>query len=393
LSRNKSKTPQRPIRTPLLQRLSDFRRGPLVFMVWLAAAAVAALMIFEKGGEFEFRGIVQPVQYEVSAACTGMIDEVLVDRFETVAEGDLIARLDPLPLEASIATTRAQIDQLSSELEAARAGLGAQARRDAVDRTGELRRFVIDETAYELDALQIRVLLETDRILLQRLALRLERTAKLASEDFAAQADLDEVRLEHREVDRRIEMNAELLARTEADAMAARLRREAFESGFSTPPEEEPVLEALRKSVRVETLRLREFELQRRGMLLRSPVAGKISRILARTGQAILPGEPVAVVTDLRPAGIVYYMAESRVEPPAIGTKVLVAPLKDGKTIAESAVLRVGSEVEALPEQLWRDPAIPEYGFPVLVAAVPGIDLVPGEPVRIRIENDTSKSF
>ncbi len=372
-----------PIETPLAQRIADFQRGPMIFIVWIVAAVVTLSMLSQRAGDFEHVGIARAMQYEISATTTGRLDALLVDRFERVEAGDLIAQLDATALEARIATTRASMDQITAEIERARVRLAASTGSDIVDQVADLRRFQIDETQLHLDAVALEVALETDRIERERLALRLTRVTDLRDEGVATEAEVDEARLAHEEVARRIEMNESLRRRTEQEHRAAQTRREEFEASLPETPAEEPLLLALRESVRVESLRLEEIEIERRGLMLRSPVSGQVSEILARGGQAIVPGELVASVTIEEPAGVICYIAASQMNTPAVNTRALVSRVSEPRVTAESLVARVGPAVETLPERLWRNPTVPEHGVPVLLAAIPGLALTPGEPVRV----------
>ena len=64
---------------------------------------------------------------------------------------------------------------------------------------------------------------------------------------------------------------------------------------------------------------------------------------------------------------------------------MLVASLSHPEKVAESFVVRLGPDVEMLPERLWRQPSTPEYGRAVVIAAVPSLDLTPGELLSVRI--------
>ena len=66
-------------------------------------------------------------------------------------------------------------------------------------------------------------------------------------------------------------------------------------------------------------------------------------------------------------------------------TPVLVPSRTRPGELAESVILNVGPTVQTLPRQLWRDPRVEEYGRAVVIAAVPGMQLTPGEVVQIKI--------
>ncbi len=127
-----------------------------------------------------------------------------------------------------------------------------------------------------------------------------------------------------------------------------------------------------------------EIELQRQALLLRSPVAGQVSALLCRQGQAVRPGEPILTVTEQTPREIVAYLKEADGETARKSARVLVASRTEAGRVAESLVVRVGPSIQQLPQRLWRNPRIPDYGRPVVIAGVPALDLTPGELVEVR---------
>jgi hypothetical protein len=52
--------------------------------------------------------------------------------------------------------------------------------------------------------------------------------------------------------------------------------------------------------------------------------------------------------------------------------------------VAASKIVDIGPTVELIPQRLWRNPNVPQWGLPVLVEIPPGLKLVPGEVVGIR---------
>ena len=52
--------------------------------------------------------------------------------------------------------------------------------------------------------------------------------------------------------------------------------------------------------------------------------------------------------------------------------------------LAESFVVRMGPAMEMKPQRLWRDPMVPDYGRAVVIAALPGLNLTPGELLHVR---------
>jgi hypothetical protein len=52
---------------------------------------------------------------------------------------------------------------------------------------------------------------------------------------------------------------------------------------------------------------------------------------------------------------------------------------------AEAVVTVLSPTIEELPQTLWRDPAIAEFGRAAQVSPVVELGLVPGEPVHVAI--------
>jgi len=183
-------------------------------------------------------------------------------------------------------------------------------------------------------------------------------------------------------VDAQLAQNRALLARTEQEMGEAARRRIDFEQGRSGGVE--PALAPLEEAVRVQAGVLEELRVEQASLVLRAPVAGEVSRILCRDGQAVPLGEPVAMIVESVPREIVAYLPERAAG--RLKERSVVAVERRGSPgrVAESVVTQVGTSVEATPAQLWRDPRVPEYGIAVAIAAVPALELVPGEVVYVR---------
>ncbi len=368
-----------PIRTPYAQRAADFRVRTLPLLVWGAALIAVMLLMYDRSQSFEYIGIAEALDYEISSPAAGRIDEVTVGLFEEVLAGDVVARLDDSLVRAGLATAEAAVTQLSAELEAAR----LQGRADEAMLIGELRRFQIDEESRRLDMLALRVDIEDDRVERERLDLELKRSRPLLNDGFLSDSDFDNLRLERNRVQARLDQNAELLEQTRAEYEAARSRREAYQGSLPALPDSDELLAPLRQGIEVAALQMEEIQIQRQALLLRSPVAGRVSLVPARAGQAIVPGEPILTVTESTPREIVAWMAEGRerIEPGL--QRVAIASRTHPERTAESLILRTGPGIQPMPQRLWRDPRFPDYGRAVVIAA-PAIGLIPGEIVTIR---------
>jgi len=374
-----------PIETPLPQRVTDFKRRYLPIVVWSVATVVCVWILAGRATRFEYFGLARSTQYVVSSTEIGQLEILLVDVYDDVEAGDIVAKLDDTAVATRIERARATIRQLGAELVAARARTASSSQLDQASWSNDLRRFKTDEEDRNLAALELRVTIEAEEIELQRLDLERQRAKPLLAVGLIDQQEFDSIRLMHDAIRARVEENKILLAQTESEFRTARLRRQAFEEGLPSIPAEEPLLQPLREAIEIENLRLREIQTRRRATVLRSPVTGQINSILCRRGQTVRPGEPILTIADGTVTEILAYLAETDAARAHESSPVLVASLSRPEKVAESFVVRLGPDVEVLPQRLWRQPSTPEYGRAVVIAAVPGLDLTPGELLSVRI--------
>jgi len=373
-----------PIETPRAQKIEDFQRRTLPLIVWSVCALIVLGMFIGRARRFEYIGLASAHQYEVSSSARATLETVVVDLYDDVEAGDVVAKLDDQPLLASIRTSEATVRQLNAEVEAVRTQVLSDTGQDHAGWTADLRRFQIDEEQRRLDMLGLKVEIESDRVEAARLALELDRAETLLAAGLVSHSEYDISRLAHEQVRRRLEDNVLLLAQTEQEYEQARARREAFERELPQLPRDEPLIAPLREAIAVETARLEEIELLRQSMVLRSPVVGRVSQILCRRGQAVEPGEPILLITEQSVREIVAYLGEEDGAQIREDSPVLVSNRNGGGTVAESVVLRVSPGVQVLPQRLWSDPRVPSYGRAVVIAAYPGMNLTPGQLVEVK---------
>jgi len=373
-----------PIETPLAQRLTDFRFRTLPLIVWSVCALIVAGMLLGRASRFEYLGLAQAMEYPISPVATGTVQSVVVDIYDRVDSGEMVAKLDDSRLLASIATSSAKLVQLQAELEATRAQLLTNEGQGMANWAADLRRFQADEQQRRLDVLSLRVVYEERQIELERFEIEEQRSRELYDAGVIARTFWDKARLQRDEVRQGLEEGRILLDQTEEEYFAARTRREEYETGLPSKDWMDPILRPLRQAIEVESRRLDEIDVRRQALVLRSPVTGHVSEILCRRGQSVRPGDPVIVVAEGSVREIVAYLAEDDGREITASTPVMVSTRGGGGTVSESVVIRVGPTIQELPPRLWRNPRRPDYGRAVVIAAVPGMQLTPGELVNVK---------
>ena len=105
-------------------------------------------------------------------------------------------------------------------------------------------------------------------------------------------------------------------------------------------------------------------------------------------GQSVVPGEAIVIVAEHSVREIVAFLREPDGVTVEQNTPVLVASRANPTRVAESLVVRVSPTIGTLPQRVWRDPRIPDYGRSVVIAGVPALNLTPGEMVTVRFGSD-----
>ena len=106
--------------------------------------------------------------------------------------------------------------------------------------------------------------------------------------------------------------------------------------------------------------------------------------VLRRPGEVVTAGDPIFAIAETEPSEIIAYVNEAQLG--QVREKMPVELIKNTQPaqIAWSEVIFVGPTAELMPERLWRNISIPEWGRPIIVNIPEGLELVPGEIVGIR---------
>jgi multidrug resistance efflux pump len=377
------KTDAGPIRPSREQRREDFRYRRLPALVWALSLLAVLALLFNRAAHYRYVAIAQARDFEISVPRDGVLAAVAVGLYDTVEPGAVVATLEDPELEALLAVSEATARQLQDEIESERATHRAEQRRTAAAWETDRLRFQRDEESLRLEALALRVDVESSRVAAERLALEARRAKTAFDAGLLSEAEYDVARLQHEEGRQRLAETEQLLARMEEELASAAVRRRGYESDAPPAVAEASILRPLEAAVEVELRNLAQLRDQREALVLRSPVAGQITQVLCRHGQAVVAGEPIAVVTERSVREIVTYLSEHEAARIAARTPVVLHSRTSGIS-GESVVLRVAESIQPLPLRLWRDARTPAYGRAIVIAPVPAMDLAPGELLDVR---------
>ncbi len=367
---------------PPRQRVERFRRSVLPLLVWVALAAIAAFALADRTVYVRHTGLAHSLETLVSPTVTSRVEAVLVGLNDKVSPGQAVVLMDDALVRAMVDTAQANIRKLRADLTAASAAVAVDSGQLATD----LLRLQMDEEQRRLDALSLQAQVSGDSVEVERRRLEAQRVGVLSGEGLAAQADSENARLAHEELQTRTEHTKEVLAQTESQWLEARRRREEYERRLPPGGGQQMQLAPLREAITVEEIRLREIELQREALILRSAVAGQVSQVWCGAGQSVRAGDPILTIVESKVRDIIVYVDPGVTTRLAAQVPVSVATRTAPRAVADSTVVSVGESVQVLPQRLWRDPRVPTYGRAIVIAPVPQLPLSPGDLVDVTPE-------
>lgn len=375
----------------------------LPILVWLAVVACVVGLFYRRSQRFEVMGLVQGRVHEVAAPCDGQLRIVCVELFDEVTKGQTLAALDDELVKAQMAAISAEIAHLMAQLIPTQDQMLADAANLETTNVADQRRFSVDVENAGLRILELRALIASDQITLEDLAMEVKILQELVEQDAIAPYELQRAQVQYDSLAKKIEENEHLLEQANADLEQAQQRRDEFAQRQPQHPSVDSALEVIRKEARVQEKLLEQLLLQLASLVIKAPADGIVIQvasnarnvalrrqgegILRRPGEVVLAGEPILTIAERQPTQIVAYARENQLNWIGEGLTVELVELAQSRgkaRVARSQILRVGPTMEQMPQQLWRNPNIPEWGRPFMVKAPPQMKLIIGERVGIR---------
>jgi multidrug resistance efflux pump len=394
-----------------MKKIGSYRPGRLrphilPVLIWLVTAAGVGMLFYHRSQRFEILGMAQGQVRQVASTCTGRLKSVPLELFQEVREGDVVAVIDTVldnePLEAELAVANAEIQRLKAELVHTQQTLLAEAANLETDRIAAQRRFAVDIENIRLRVLDLKTLLETDRIRLEDL----ESNAKtylsqnLSDQNDTAYYELKKMKVEREVLAKKIEENQHLLTQAESDLKQAEQRRDEFAGRQLQLPPLDSALEVVRSEINVQEQQVGVLLAKREPLVLKSPIDGMVIQVLGRprdvalrrpgelvvlrTGEVVLAGETILTIAETKPREIIAYANRQQLSRVKEGMVVQLVKSTEPAQIAKSQIAYIGATLERMPECLWEIPNIPQWGHPVLISIPTGLKLIPGEMVGIR---------
>lgn len=361
---------QRPlptIPTPPAQRWREVRLLYLPRTVFVVGVLTVAFLWSRWVTPATMVGEAVIAQAEVRSSQAGMLLGLKVIEFQKVQANEVVghvAPVDPKVLEATLAVIRAEVGMLTTTL----AG--------ATDR----QRVALEYERLQLDWMSARVEQAGLRGRLQLAESELARMEPLHRNGLITDENYEQYKTNRNMLAEQVTTQSQLVAKLEPSLKL--LAPAAGSENMLTTDS------ALTAAIKVQDAKLKLAEQQLTPVPLVSPIAGVVSLVLRRTGEAVVAGEPILRITAAQPDRITGYVRQPMSFEPKVGMVVEVRTRGHLRKSAQSKITNVAAAMEPLTPTMISamhlpPTPVPEPGLKIEVALPASLGLRPGEFVDL----------
>ncbi len=371
----------------------------LPVLVWSASLVFVVLLFKEQSQRFELKGIAFSYEQTINSSEAGYITSLPVHLYEGVKKGDTIAVLKMNTesrneylqelLKAQQRTARAELQRLNAELAATEQRLDDQQSQRKESTASQVRRLALDVERARLEILEVKTVLEPDKMLLENLSLEVKIAEHLLEEKAIDKYEVDQAKAQYNVLNEKVMKNEELLAQAQDNYEKAKVRKDEFMKNIPVKPwSTDKALEPIKKAILVQERRIKELMQERDLIVLTAPFDGIIQNMNCKSGQAVVRGEPIMTIIKPIPESIVTWIPQQKAKDIKVSTKVQVVSLNTAKQTFEGEISHLSPAMEVVPQRLWWNPDIPEWGQVAKITVHPGFSVIPNEMVGIKILAD-----
>jgi multidrug resistance efflux pump len=322
---------------------------------------------------------------------------------DTVTDNE---QADEAKLRSQLAAAGAEAERFSAQLVPTEEKLRADAANMQMNQKDNWRRFEMDVDSARLRILDVQATLAAERVNLDELAVQVKINQKLLEEEAIVPFELEKITVRYESAAKRVQENEQRLKEAKTVLTQTQQRRDEFATHEVPEQSEDAALEAIRKQIVVQEEIMKGLLEQlaawktRRAVELKSPIDGIIipihgqrndtllqrpgEEILRRPGEVVRAGDPILAVAEAEPTEVVAYVNEQQLGRLKKGMPVELVKTRTPPQIAASQIADLGPTIELMPQRLWRNPNLPQWGLPVLIRIPSRLDLIPGEVVGVR---------
>ena len=377
------------------RRLRAARRRVIAVVpavVWLLTIVVALQLYQRPGAVPTMRGHAEDAPVRLAHFEPGVVRGVHVELYEQVTRGQVLLTMDDREERNQLAAIERDVARLSAEITAERARLQADNARATAYYVDLVRRFAIDREAAHIDYLAQLVEDVRDRILLRGSLVEYDIVPTLYDEGQAALRELNDIETQADALEATIKENVAVIARKKEAFEESDRRWIQYVEHESVEMSYDPVLTPLRLAVDVRERDLEEVVRRIDAHVLRSPIEGQVTGLLAHAGDNVGadPTLPLVTISPTSTNLVVAYLPERTALAAEVGTPVSVRCLATAagrRRQYPGTVVSVSATVTEAPPRYRPTPTYPVWNRGLVVALNNGVRLIPGEAVTIALLN------
>ena len=356
-------------------------------VTWLVAIGAAVLLYQHIGLTGSVTGFADDQPVTLAHSEVGVVRDLHVQLYDQVARGQVLLTMDDRQERIQLGAIEKDIERLSAEVLAEQARLTADNARAEAEVDDLVRRFAIDREAAHIEYLTQLMADARDRITLRGLKVEYEIVRSLHEQANAPYRELNDIQTEAESLETAITENQPVLARSKEAFEEADRRWAEYTQHAEVANAYEPALTPLRLAVEVRRRDLEEVVRQIDMHVLRAPIDGQVTTLLAHVGDHVQPGATLATVSPTSTNLVVAYLPEQMALATNVGAPVSVdcaAMSGDGPRRYAGTVVSMSAAVAQLPQRCWPTPTYPTWGRGLVVALSDNARLMPGEAVTVR---------
>jgi len=372
------------IPTPWQHRWRRFRYGMLPLLVFPVCLVLMFWLWRQQSGIPNMVGAVEAVRVDVKPGTAGRL--IPLSRapwtlFDSVQQGELVARLDDESVQARLTTACVELGRLRKAVDAAWAQLATGESDRERDHLREFNRLNLELEQCRLTVLDRQSQIAVDQLELQRLNLRVDYMEPLYKKNMVPKATFENEQMLRDVIDKRIEENKANLKTAVAQQAEIEKRLKQYPALLAV--EAEKILAPVREAISVQFGRIQELHVDIELLEVRAPISGTICAIYHWPGENVQPTDPIVTIAADHGRFIVSYVRQEQRLQVVKDAPVEVRLRAPGSPPMPTLVERVGPHVESVPLHQCRDPRYPEWGLPVRIRLPEKFVGRPGELVDV----------
>ncbi len=356
-----------PIPVPPGKRWTEFKTRFLPLVVFAVLVLMAASLWKNNVVSPTMLGQVESVSAAVITPESGIITSLLVKRYQSVKAGDPVAELtsnDPRSADLRLSLLRTKLSLMTAEV-------GTSMDQDRMGFNFENMRLAYERLLIEkaVTGAELKIAEQV-----------LERLAKGRAERVVSIIDYESGLRVRDGLKARLEESEKLLAREKEKIDGASHFADSLAAPRST---NSPTLKLL-DELAVEREQLLKTEGK---IVLRAPMSGQVNSILRQTGQQVVAGDSLLIITANESKQIIGYLHPPVAFDPQLGMKVKVRRRSNTREEGMAQIASIGPQMEPLIQSLLRPGVTHEIGLPISIDIPKGLKLMPGELVELTVNS------